>query len=110
VLAGEPSPYDDDELGRIANHCTEKENDSRAVERFMRKVTAALFLSSRVGETFDAIVTGVTADKGTFVRLVSPPAEGRVVHGERGLDVGDSVRVRLVATTPIKGFIDFARA
>jgi exoribonuclease-2 len=110
VLAGAPSPYDDDALAEIATHCTSKENDSRSVERFMRKVTAALFLSSRIGEVFDAIVTGVTADKGTFVRLVTPPAEGRVVRGEHGLDVGDAVRVRLVATTPARGFIDFARA
>lgn len=109
VLAGEPPPYDDAALEAIAGHCTSKENDSRAVERFMRKVTAALFLTPRIGEEFDAIVTGA-ADKGTFVRLVSPPAEGRVVRGEQGLDVGDTLRVKLVATTPSKGFIDFARA
>jgi exoribonuclease-2 len=74
----------------------------------MRKVGAALFLSTRIGATFDAIVTGVTS-KGTFVRTIDPPAEGRVVQNEEGLDVGDRTRVRLVATEPTRGFIDFVR-
>jgi exoribonuclease-2 len=64
-------------------------------------------LTPRIGETFEAIVTGV-ADKGTFARLLRPPAEGRVVSGEEGLDVGDRIRVRLVDTAPLRGFIDFA--
>lgn len=75
----------------------------------MRKIAAALFLSDRIGETYDAVVTGVNA-KGTFVRLIAPPAEGRVVQGEAGLDVGDRVRVRLLATEPSRGFIDFGVA
>ncbi len=108
VTVGAPCPYLPDELAAIATRCTQKENDARKVERTMRKVAAADLLSTRIGEEFDAIVTGVTP-KGTFVRLLSPPAEGRVVSGEQGLDVGDSTRVRLVATEPSKGFIDFAR-
>ena len=74
----------------------------------MRKVAAALFLSRQIGAEFDAVVTGATS-KGTFVRLLNPPAEGRVVRGEEGLDVGDHTRVRLVATEPTRGFIDFVR-
>jgi exoribonuclease-2 len=109
AAAGTPSPYLPDELATVATRCTQKENDARKVERTMRKVAAADLLSSRIGEEFDAIVTGVTP-KGTFVRLLAPPAEGRVVTGEQGLDVGDTTRVRLVATEPSKGFIDFARA
>ena len=101
-----PSPYSDDELLAIAAHCTERENAARKVERTMRKVAAAVLLSSRIGETFDAIVTGVTP-KGTFARLFRPPAEGLVVKGERGLDVGDLVKVKLVDTEPTRGFIDF---
>jgi exoribonuclease-2 len=101
------SPYADDELVAIAAHCTERQNAARKVERTMRKVAAAAMLAPRVGEEFDAIVTGA-ADKGTFVRLIRPPAEGRVVRGERGLDVGDRVRVRLLSTDPTRGFIDFA--
>jgi exoribonuclease-2 len=103
------APYSDDELAAIAAHCTERENAARKVERTMRKIAAAELLSSRVGQMFDAIVTGVT-DKGVFARLVRPPAEGRIVRGEQGLDVGDALRVKLIATEPARGFIDFARA
>lgn len=103
-----PQPYTDDELVAIASHCTEREDAARKVERTMRKVAAAQLLSSRIGETFDAIVTGAT-DKGVYVRLITPPAEGRVMRGEQGLDVGDRVRVKLVDTNINRGFIDFAR-
>ena len=41
------------------------------------------------------------------MRLLHPPAEGRVVRDEHGLDVGDSVRVRLLATDPDRGYVDF---
>ena len=104
-----PSPYTVPELKDICLHVTEMENHARKFERTMRKVAAATFLSHRIGEDFDAIVTGVTP-KGIFVRSVSPPAEGRLVRGEEGLDVGDSLRVKLVATEPTRGFIDFVRA
>lgn len=104
----DPQPYTDDELLAFATHCTERENAARKVERTLRKAAAAVLLSPRVGEQFDAIVTGVKA-KATYARLVRPPAEGRVVHDERGLDVGDRIRVKLVATDAERGFIDFAR-
>ena len=106
---GAPSPYTVPELREIAVHCTEMENHARKFERTMRKVAAATFLSRRIGEVFDAVVTGVSP-KGTFVRTVDPPAEGRLVRGEEGLDVGDNARVKLVATEPTRGFIDFVRA
>jgi VacB/RNase II family 3'-5' exoribonuclease len=105
---GERPPYTAKELGGIATRCTEREDHARKFERTMRKVAAALFLSKRIGATFEAVVTGVTP-KGTFVRTIDPPAEGRVVDGEAGLDVGDHTRVRLVATEPSRGFIDFVR-
>jgi exoribonuclease R len=94
AIAGTPSPYSDDELTTIAAHCTE------------RKAAAAMLLANRIGDDFDAIVTGVNKD-GTYVRLLSPPAEGRVMRGYEGMDVGERVRVRLVRTDPMKGFIDF---
>jgi exoribonuclease-2 len=106
VAAKQRVPYTDDELIAIATHCTERENAIRKVERQIRKIAAAVLLTPRIGETFDAIVTGV-ADKGTFARLLRPPAEGRVVRGEEGLDVGDRIRVKLVDTEPMRGFIDF---
>ncbi len=43
------------------------------------------------------------------MRLFLPPAEGRLVRGFQGLDVGDRVRVKLVHTDVERGFIDFAR-
>ena len=109
LLAGGRAPYSDPELDGIAQHCTRMEAASRKLERLMRKVIAALLLQERVGQTFDGLVTGVT-EHGTFVRLLKPPAEGRVVRGEQGMDVGDRVRVRLLSTDPERGFIDFARA
>ena len=106
LLAGQSAPYSDDQLQGIAQHTTEMEAASRKVERLMRKVLAALLLRNRIGQTFDGLVTGVT-EHGTFVRLLQPPAEGRVVRGEKGMDVGDRVRVKLLATDPERGFIDF---
>ncbi|MGA9769005.1 MAG: RNB domain-containing ribonuclease [Blastocatellia bacterium] len=108
VISNNVAPYTIDELSRIARHCTERDRNAKKVERKMRKVAEAILLNSRIGETFDAIVTGATG-KGTFVRLIAPPAEGRVVRGEQGLDVGDKVRVRLIGTEPERGFIDFER-
>ncbi len=107
VLAGSAGPYSDEELDAIANNCTLKEDAARKVERSMRKRIAAVALTSRIGETFRAVVTGVTP-KGTFIRTIDPPAEGLVVHGQQGLDVGEQVRAKLVSTDPQRGYIDFA--
>jgi VacB/RNase II family 3'-5' exoribonuclease len=107
MLSGEPQPYSNDDLAAVAAHCTEREDMAQKVERQMRKVIAAQLLGDRVGQSFDAIVTGVN-DRGTFVRLLHPPAEGKVVKGEHGMDVGERVHVRLVHADPARGFIDFA--
>jgi exoribonuclease-2 len=96
------------ELDIIARNCTLREDTARKVERVMRKRIAAVALSNRIGEVFKGVVTGVTP-KGTFVRIVDPPAEGRVMQGEQGLDVGDQVRVKLLETDAQRGFIDFGR-
>ena len=108
TLQNTPSPYPEKELAALAAHCTERDSAARHVERFMKKVAAALLLQPRIGEEFRGIVTGVAA-KGTFVRLLDMPAEGRVIRGEQGLDVGDKVRVRLVSVEVDKGFIDLQR-
>jgi len=108
ALAGAPLPYSVPELAALATHCTEREDDATKVERLVRKSAAALLLSGRIGESFDAIVTGASS-KGTWVRLSQPPIEGRLEHGFQGLDVGDHVRVRLIQTNVERGFIDFAR-
>lgn len=103
-----PAPYSGDELEKLALHCTKQEDAADKVERQMRKSAAALLLSSQVGQRFEAIVTGA-ASKGTWVRIFDPPAEGRLVQGAAGLDVGDRLRVRLAGTDVQRGFIDFER-
>lgn len=106
AVAGAPPPYTEADLEQVAAHCTQRAGAAAKVERTVRKAAAALLLGRRIGDTFDAVVTGVKSTA-TYVRLLSPPAEGRVVRGEAGMDVGDHVRVRLVATDPESGFIDF---
>ena len=108
VLAKTGPPYDDRALSAIALRCTEREDEANRVERQVRKQAAAMLLADRVGARFDALVTGASP-KGTWVRVLRPPVEGRVIRGEEGLDVGDKVKVRLVGTDPGRGFIDFAR-
>ncbi len=108
ALAGEKPPYTDDELNELAQHCTEAEDAANKVERQVRKSAAATLLSSRIGERFDAIVTGAS-EKGTWVRVFHPPVEGKLVHGSQGADVGDKLRVKLLSVDVEKGFIDFAR-
>ena len=109
AMAERPVPYSNDELTGLAQHCTQKEDDANKVERLVRKSAAALLLESSIGQRFDAIVTGAS-EKGTWARLFHPPVEGKVIRGFEGLDVGDRVRVRLIATDVERGFIDFARA
>jgi exoribonuclease-2 len=108
-LAAHPSPYAIAELERLATHCTRQEDAANKVERQVRKSAAALVVASRVGEHFDAIVTGASP-KGTFVRVSQPPIEGKLVQGERGLDVGDRLAVQLSSVNVERGFIDFLRA
>lgn len=108
VVSHRPPPYNAEELGLIAVHCTERENAARKVERIMRKVIAANLLRDQIGHIYNAIVTGASA-KGTYVRVLAPPVEGRVVRNEAGLDVGDKLQVRLLVADAEHGFIDFAR-
>jgi exoribonuclease-2 len=108
ALAVEPPAYDGGELETLAAHCTEKEDDADKVERHVRKSAAALLLEGRVGEQFDAIVTGAS-EQGTWVRILHPPVEGKLVHGFDGLKVGQKLRVKLVGTDFERGFIDFVR-
>jgi exoribonuclease-2 len=106
---GGTAPYTDEELDGIARNCTLKEDAARKVQRAMTKRIAAVALADKVGQSFTAVVTGVTP-KGVFVRIEDPPVEGRLMHGEHGLDVGDRLRVRLLDTDPDRGYIDFGRS
>lgn len=108
ALAGEPPPYTNNELQALARHCTEKEDDAKKVERRLIKSAAAILLENRIGEKFQAIVTGA-AEKGTWVRLFDPPIEGRLEHGFEGVDVGQKIRVELINADVERGYIDFRR-
>ena len=106
ALAGSVPPYKNDELAALAKHCTDQEDAAKKVERQVAKSAAALLLGSRIGEQFDALVTGVS-DKGTWVRIFNPPVEGRLSTGFAGLKVGQAIRVQLLRTDVERGFIDF---
>jgi VacB/RNase II family 3'-5' exoribonuclease len=108
AMAQTPAPYDRDDLETLGKHCTRGEDAAKKVERQVEKSAEAMVLESRIGERFDAIVTGA-ALKGTWVRLLHPPIEGKLVHGIEGIDVGDRIRVQLIYTDIEQGFIDFKR-
>jgi VacB/RNase II family 3'-5' exoribonuclease len=109
ALASHPSPYTIGELEKIATQCTTQEDAANKVERQVRKSAAAMVVQSRVGQTFDSVVTGASS-KGTYVRVSSPPVEGRLMDAHAGVDVGDRVRVRLSGVNIDRGFIDFQQA
>jgi exoribonuclease-2 len=109
TLAHQPPPYSNAELAELAQHCTRQEDAAQKVERQMRKSEAALLLETRIGERFDAIVTGNTPE-GMWVRLLNPPAEGKLLRSAKSVRVGEKLRVRLVATNVERGFIDFEAA
>jgi exoribonuclease-2 len=108
ALDGKPKPYDKLSLDDLADHCTKAEDAASKVERQVAKSAAALLLESRIGEQFDSIVTGAS-QKGTWVRLLAMPVEGKLVQGFEGLDVGNRVRVQLIYTNVEQGFIDFKK-
>jgi len=108
AIAGHATPYRIDELEALALHCTQEEDAANKVERQVEKSAAALLLGKRIGERFDARVTGAS-DKGTWVRISRPPVEGRLERGYEGLEVGNVLRVELASTNVERGYIDFAR-
>jgi VacB/RNase II family 3'-5' exoribonuclease len=108
ALEGKPTPYRKDELDILAAHCTEAEDAANKVERRVGKSAAALLLESRIGEQFDSIVTGAS-EKGTWVRLLTIPIEGKLIQGFEGMDVGDRTRVQLISVDVERGYIDFKK-
>ncbi len=108
VLGKKSCPYSPGELSEFAARCTDRDQAAKKVERFMRKAAAAVLLSGQIGRSFEAIVTGVS-DKGTYARIIKPPAEGRIMRGEIKLVVGQKIQVRLIGMDPYKGQIDFEK-
>ena len=109
VLDHAPAPYSNSELGMLATHCTQQEDAAQKVERQVRKSEAALVLESRIGERFDGVVTGNSEGK-TWVRIFTPPTEGKLVNGGPSLKIGQQLRVRLTVANVERGFIDFVLA
>ena len=107
-MAGKSTPYTTEELTALASHCTQEEDSVKKIERMVEKSAAAMVMESKIGQEFDAIVTGAS-EKGTWVRLFLPPVEGKLISGSEGMDVGYRLRVKLVHTDAEHGFIDFKR-
>jgi len=108
VLEGCPSPYPPQRLTELAGHCTAQEDNAAKVKWRVNKSAAALLLSGRIGDSFDALVTGA-ASKGTWVRIAGPAIEGRLVRGAEGLDIGQRLRVRPLRVDVERGYMDFGR-
>jgi exoribonuclease R len=106
AIEGRSSPYGHDGLEVLARHCTGQEDAANKVERQVEKSAAALLLELRIGEQFEAIVTGASS-KGTWVRLLNMPVEGKLVQGFEGIDVGNRIRVQLMSVDVERGYIDF---
>jgi exoribonuclease-2 len=108
TLAAAPAAYSRVELDALARHCTEQEEAALKVERRVRKSEAALMLQQRIGQSFDAIVTG-HSERDTWVRVFSPPVEGKLLNPAKDVDVGRTLRVKLVSADVERGFIDFVQ-
>jgi VacB/RNase II family 3'-5' exoribonuclease len=109
ALSRSSSPYPNAELLALAQHCTEQEDAAKKVERQVLKSAGAMLLSARIGERFDATVTG-SSEKGTWVRIYQPPVEGKLVRGFERRNVGERLRVQLAFTDVGRGYIDFVSA
>ena len=101
-------PYSKEQLEIIAKNCTVKEDNAKKVERQVEKSAHAMLMESRIGEVFDAMVSGA-ADKGTWIRLFNPHLEGKLTKGFNGLEVGYKLKVKLIEVDVESGFIDFEK-
>ena len=108
AVSGKPVPYTMEQLGQIAAHCTMKEDDVKKVERQVEKSANAILMKSSIGEVFEAIVSGASP-KGTWIRLIHPHVEGKLVDGFKGLKVGYKLNARLTNVNVESGYIDFEK-
>ena len=101
-----PQPYSDDQLNAIAQRCTLMEDDARKVEREMQKRIAAVVLHPHIGQTYPAIVTGVT----TTAPLSAPSIRTSTAWSCRAAKASMSAtesRSSWSPPIPQRGFIDF---
>jgi ribonuclease R len=66
-----------DELTALGNHCSKMERRAETAERELVKAKILTYLSGKLGEQLDAVITGV-ADYGFFALAERFPAEGLV--------------------------------
>lgn len=105
ALAGKPCPYTSQELSQFAMNVTEKESLTKKVERQIEKSVIATMLQDRIGEQFDAVVSGQKGDR-VWVRIGDPPVEGSLFNAGQ-VKIGKKLRVELQKVNVEKGFIDF---
>jgi len=117
-------------LGSVAEHITMTERRAMAAERDSTDRYVAAFMEDRIGESFDARVTGVTRF-GLFVRLADSGAEGLIPIRSLGADffnhdekrqalvgqrtrvsygMGQALAVKLLEAAPLTGGLRFALA
>ena len=110
ALAGKQSPYSPGELSSFAENVTQKEQATKKVERAIDKSVMATMLEKRIGEEFDAVISGVKGDK-VWIKVSDPPVEGSLQGGTGGKPkVGQKIHVELKSVNVEKGFIDFVKA
>ncbi len=118
------------EFDAIARHASEREVAAADAERDSVKMKQVEFLSGRVGETFDAVISGVT-DRGLYVEEQTTHADGMIRIKDVGSDyfeydekryrlvgkrtgkafqLGDPIKVRLVAARIAEKELDFVPA
>jgi ribonuclease R len=119
-----------DELKVLGDHCSRLERRAETAERELVKLKLLQYLSTRLGEQLDAVITGV-ADYGFFAQAERFPAEG-LIHissladdyyhydeqahalvggrGKRRFRLGDRVRVEVARVDVQRRMLDFRLA
>lgn len=105
ALAGEPPAYGADDYG--AERLNEMGRVIPKFERMINKQVIGTMLEDRIGEVFEAKVTGVKPPK-VWVGVKDTPIEGSLFKaGGRQWKEGDTLRVKLTKVNVQKGWIDF---
>ncbi|MEX0778440.1 MAG: ribonuclease R [Balneolales bacterium] len=122
--------YSFSELDQLGQHCSEREKEAVSAERDSIKLKQVEFLSDKIGDVFDGIISGVT-DKGVYVVLKDIYCEGMISvreldddyyiydqsrhcltgrHKGKEYQLGKEVRVKVVHTDINRRIIDFVPA
>ncbi len=124
------TPYTFEALSKDGEHCSERERVAVDAERDSIKLKQVEFLSDRIGESFDGVISGVT-DRGIFVNLKDVHCEGMIRIGDmkgdyylynqqrhalvgkasgKSFQLGDTIKVKVQSTNLQKRQIDFVPA